>query len=500
MITVAMSPVRSPKFLEDLVRELCKLKTETEWVEFKRNNDSPEELGQYISALANAAALSNKSSAYLVWGIDDSSHAIVGTTVSPRTEKKGNQELESWLLQLLTPKLEFWFNDVVIDGKRVVVLEIERAVRQPVQFQGVEYIRVGTYKKPLKDYPEKERALWRLFDRTPFESGLADEHVTDAQVAHVLDYPAYFELLGRPLPADRTQVMLALADDRLIMRDDAAGWNITNLGAILFAKQLTWFPRLERKAVRVIVYKGLDRTSTEREQVGTRGYASGFAGLIQYINGLIPSNEVIEQALRRTLPMYPTVAVRELVANALIHQDFFVRGAGPTVEIFADRLEVTNPGAPLVGADRFLDMPPQSRNENLASLMRRMGICEERGSGIDKVVAETEFFQLPAPLFEVRGDATRAVLFAHRPLDKMDRDDRIRACYLHACLKYVSNDQLTNASVRKRFGIEEKNSATASRIIKQAVEAGAIVAIDPDSGPKFMRYVPHWAGPDRPPT
>jgi len=124
-----------------------------------------------------------------------------------------------------------------------------------------------------------------------------------------------------------------------------------------------------------------------------------------------------------------------------------------------------------------------------------VGICEERGSGIDKVVAETESFQLPAPLFEARGDTTRAVLFAHRPLDKMDRDDRIRACYLHACLKYVSNDQLTNASVRARFRIDEKNSATASRLIKEAVEAGVIVAVNPEAGRKFMRYVPSWAAP-----
>jgi predicted HTH transcriptional regulator len=275
----------------------------------------------------------------------------------------------------------------------------------------------------------------------------------------------------------------------------AGGCDINNLGAILFAKRLDWFPTLGRKAVRVIVYKGSDRTATERERPGVKGYASGFANLIEFINGLIPSNEVIEEAFRKTVPMYPNVAVRELVANALIHQDFFVRGTGPTVEIFGDRLEVTNPGTPLVGADRFLDLPPRSRNERLASLMRRMGICEERGSGIDKVVAETEFFQLPAPLFEVRGDATRAVLFAHRPLEKMDRDDRIRACYLHACLKYVSNDQLTNASVRKRFGIDEKNSAIASRLIKEAVEAGAIVAVDAKAGRRFMRYVPSWAAP-----
>jgi predicted HTH transcriptional regulator len=124
----------------------------------------------------------------------------------------------------------------------------------------------------------------------------------------------------------------------------------------------------------------------------------------------------------------------------------------------------------------------------------------ELQDGLDRnlTVAETESFQLPAPLFEVRGDATRAVLFAHRTLDKMDREDRIRACYLHACLKYVSNDQLTNASVRARFRIDEKNSAIASRLIKEAVEAGVIVAVNPDAGRKFMRYVPSWAAPASP--
>ncbi len=88
--------------------------------------------------------------------------------------------------------------------------------------------------------------------------------------------------------------------------------------------------------------------------------------------------------------MFPELAIRELVANALIHQDFSVTGAGPTVEIFDDRIDITNPGEPLVDTQRFLDTPPRSRNEALASLMRRARICEERGSGIDKVVLEVE--------------------------------------------------------------------------------------------------------------
>jgi ATP-dependent DNA helicase RecG len=111
---------------------------------------------------------------------------------------------------------------------------------------------------------------------------------------------------------------------------------------------------LRRKGVRVIAYKGNSRVATIREQEGIKGYACGFEGLIGYINTLLPSNEVIGQALRRTVPMYPELAVRELVANALIHQDFFVSGAGPMIEIFEDRMEIINPGVPLVEVDRFL--------------------------------------------------------------------------------------------------------------------------------------------------
>ena len=163
------------------------------------------------------------------------------------------------------------------------------------------------------------------------------------------------------------------------------------------------------------------------------------------------------------------------------------------VELFEDRIEITNPGEPLVETARFLDSPPTSRNEGLASLMRRLGICEERGSGIDKVVAQVERYQLPAPLFEVPPGFTRVVLFGPRPLSGMDKGDRVRACYLHACLKYVQRDYLTNASLRERFDVAEHNKAKVSRFIKEAVEAGAIAPFDPHAARRLMKYVPAWA-------
>lgn len=492
-----MTTGRPIEYLTGLVRELCKLPQETEWAEFKVNDAQPQEIGEQISALANSAALAGKAFAYLVWGVRDEDHALVGTTFDPRMAKVGNEELESWLLRLLEPKIDFRFFTLAVDGYPVVLLEIARAARHPVRFSGQEFIRVGTYKKKLKDFPEKERALWRIFDQAPFEEGVATERVPAADVLRLLDYPTYFDLLERPLPANRERILTALADDRLIRPCDAGGWNISNLGAILFAKRLDAFHALRRKAIRVIQYRGTGRTETLKEHEGSKGYASGFAGLIGYINNLLPSNEVIEQALRKTVPMFPELAVRELVANALIHQDFFVTGAGPMVEIFADRIEITNPGEPLVDTQRFLDTPPKSRNEALASLMRRFRICEERGSGIDKVVFQVELFQLPAPLFEVPDGFTRVVLFAHRPLADMDKADRVRACYLHASLRYVTRKPMTNTSVRERFGIAEKNSATASRLIREAVVAGAIIPHDPDAAPKLRRYMPFWAAPNR---
>ncbi|MBI5074745.1 MAG: putative DNA binding domain-containing protein [Nitrospirae bacterium] len=487
-----MTTDRTPEYLISLVHELCKLPRETEWVEFKRNDAEPEDIGEYQSALANSAALCGKAFAYLVWGIEDSSHDIVGTTFSPSAAKIGNEELENWLLRLLSPKIHFRFFEFEVNGASIVLLEVGRAFRHPVQFKGQEFIRVGSYKKRLKEFAEKERALWRIFDQTPFEKLVATEELPTEEVLKLLDYSIYFDLLKIPLPEARAGILQALAADELIVRTDSGKWNITNLGAILLAKKLGDFHSLKRKAVRVIVYKGNSRVETIREQEGTKGYATGFERLIGFINGLIPTNEVIEQALRKTVPMYPELAVRELVVNALIHQDFFITGSGPMVEIFGDRMEISNPGKPLVETERFLDTPPRSRNEALASFMRRIGVCEERGSGVDKVVFQTEYYQLPAPAFEVVDDNTKAVLFAHRPLAKMDKADRVRACYLHACLRYVNRDYMTNTSVRGRFGIEPSNKAMASRYIREALEANAIRPYDEDAAPKLRKYVPYW--------
>lgn len=373
-----------------------------------------------------------------------------------------------------------------------MVLEIPKTFHSPVQFKGQEFIRIGYYKRKLLDYPERERLLWRTFQQTPFEECIAEERVGDSEVLQWLDYPTYFELLDQPLPENRSRILKSLASDRLIERNNGGGWDIFNLGLMLFAKQLDHSANLRRKPIRVIQYADDSRIETVREQVGVKGYASGFKGLTSYIAGLFPSKEVIKNGLRKKIDRYPALAIRELVANALIHQDFSISGTGPMVEIFENRIEVTNPGAPLVDIQRLVDSPPRSRNESFASFMRRIGICEERGSGWDKVVLLCEQHRLPIPLVEVSGKNTRVVLFGERAFADLSKAERVRAMYFHAYLRYVNRQYLDNSSVRERFGIAEHNSASASRLISEAIDEGVIMPDDPSAGPKLRRYVRWW--------
>lgn len=489
-----MSIDRSLEYMQSLLKELCSLPQETEWVEFKHNNDDAEMIGEYISALANSAALLGKQSAYVVWGIEDDTHEIIGTTFKPSLARYKQQELESWLLQKTKPRIHFRFAEFVsINQKPVVILEIEAARHDPVQFSGTEFIRVGSYKKKLREHPAKERALWRAFDMTPFEQQSAADNLTADAVLKLLDYSAYFDLINVPLPENRDGILEALSLDRIIAQNDAAQWLITNLGAILFAKELKRFRHLERKAVRLVQYKDSSRVETIRELQGNKGYAVGFEGLIDYLKALLPSNEQIKNAIRKEVPVYPELALRELVANAIIHQDFTITGTGPLIEVFDGRLEITNPGSPLVNPDRFLDSPPRSRNEAIASMMRRIGYCEERGSGIDKVIFQTELYQLPAPIFEEFEHSTRSILFAYRAFKDMTKDERLRACYFHCALRHLTRQPMTNATLRERFGIEAKNASMVSRLINQAVEQKIIKAYDESAGRKSMSYVPMWA-------
>ena len=476
-----------------LVDELRSQSDETPWLEFKHNNTDHEMIGKRCSALANSARIEGRDCGYMLWGIEDASHKVVGTDFRPDSVKVGEQVMQLWLANKLQPSIAFSFRVVEHPEGRVVLLEIPAATGTPVSFHGTPYIRIGSATPKLTDYPERYQQLIERMQPYRWEQGIARQYASGDEVLELLDYSHYFRLTKQPLPDNRSGIFDKLEADRLIVRDVGERWNITHLGAILFAHRLSDFDAsLARKAVRFVAYDGKNRAATvTHRHDGQKGYAVGFEGLVGYLNDLLPKNEHIGSALREAHPLFPELAIRELVANSLIHQDMTVTGSGPQIELFSDRIEISNPGAPLVKPERMIDLPPRSRNEALASLMRRMGMCEEQGSGLDKVIAQVEMFQLPPPLFRAESNSTQAILYSPRTFAEMTPEERVRACYFHAVLKFLSGDKMKNASLCTRLGIASKNAAQATAVINKTLDAGLIRVADPDH-PR-AGYVPHWA-------
>lgn len=451
-------------------------------------SDNSEKLAKHLSAFSHLF-----DGGFMVFGInnDGSVRSLMKPEIDEIIKKLGNIARNN-LAQPVT------IDHVVVTykGADILIIHIAESDFKPVHLRGASIFE--SYKRSagqtVKMSQEEVRVLIAQSQSLGFEDQIAGQNNSADEVLRLLDYDSYFRLSDRQLPENKQAIMDILANEGLIKANPGNSWDITNLGAILFATDLKQFKGLKRKAIRVVVYKNNNRIEAQREQEGVKGYAAGFEDLIKYIMDQLPSNEIIEHALRQQEKMYPEKSVREFVANALIHQDFSVTGTGVMIEIFSDRIEITNPGVPLIDVNRFIDTAPKSRNETLASLLRRLNICEERGSGVDRAIAAIEVFQLPAPKFVRETDYTKVIMYSHKPLSRMDKDDRVRACYQHCSLQYVSNQTTNNQSIRGRFNIAESNYPMASRIIADTIDAGLIKPADPDSNSKkHATYIPYWA-------
>lgn len=476
--------------LEQLIKNLLQSQ-ESEWLEFKEDNDNSDDIGKNISAISNSIALLERERGYILWGVENKSKQLLGTRFQPQKYKIGNEELENWLTRLLNPKIDFRIHTKEINEKKIVLFEIKPSANQPASFKGVEYIRIGSYTKKLQEHPEKEKILWKVFDTKSFEEGAALENITSDEVLRLIDYPSYFKKANEPIPEKHSAVLNLLINEQVVSKNDSGIYNITNLGAVLFCNDLKNFRGLIKKMPRVIVYKGANRIHGIREKQFNKGYAIDFENIVDYVDSQVPKNEEIQKSLRKEVSMYPTLAIRELIANALLHQDFNSKGSGPMIEIFSDRVEISNPGKPLIDTLRFIDEPPKSRNESIVSFMRRMNICEDRGSGIDKVVFEIEIYQLPAPDFRETSFSTIVTLFATKKFSEMTTEERIRAFYQHACLQWVSGRFLTNSSLRKRFGVSDRNYPMVSKVIRASIEK-KLIRKKSDRNSNDHSYIPSW--------
>ncbi|MEH1938613.1 MAG: ATP-binding protein [Nostoc sp.] len=458
--------------------------TETERLEFK------EAKLQFDSTklLEYCVALANEGGGYIVLGVTDKPpRQVVGSQAWARAEHLNS--IKAKIVNELRFRVEV--TELQHPNGRVLVFEVpSRPVGHALDYKGAYLMRVGEELRPMT--PD---LLKRIFaeDQQDWFSQPARSDASPDDVIALLDTQSYFELLGIPYPTNRDAVLERLQSQDLI-KQTAQGWTITNLAAILLAKKLDAFsPTLARKAPRVVIYEGINKLQTRDDKTDNRGYAVGFEGLVDFVHSAAPQNRFVEEVVREEVKMFPKQALRELIANALVHQDFLATGASVMIEMYGDRIEISNPGIPPIQVERFID-ENRSRNEQLAYLMRLFGICEEKGSGIDKVVSAAEDFQLPAPDFRVGETRTTAVLFAYQDFADMSKSDRIRACYQHCCLLYVSNQQMSNQTLRERFRLSESRTATVSLIIGATKEAGLIKADESEStSTRYARYLPFWA-------
>jgi predicted HTH transcriptional regulator len=453
--------------------------SETQRLEFKeaKNQYDNEKLFQYCVALAN------EGGGHFLLGIGNSPPRPVVGTLAFRDPLK----MEEKLFQTLGFRVDV--EEVLHPDGRVVVFHI------PSRARGTAFHRNGAYMMRSGEclVPMSEDQLRKIFaeGKPSWLEEYAVKDLSTDDVADLLHLHAYFGLI--PLPFTTKEAAIdRLKGENLIAEIDGK-YAIPRATALLLARDLDRFSDIKRKKPRVIVYNGNSKLDTKLERSAVRGYAVGFQGLIKFIGEQLPQNEVIEDAVRTEAKLVPESVIREMVANAEIHQDFEVSGTSVMIEIYSDRLEISNPGLPQIPTDRFID-GCQSRNEHLAMVMRKLRICEEKGSGIDRVVRSAELLQLPAPDFRTGYQSTTTIIFGPKPFDEMARDDRVRACYQHCVLRYVMTMQMTNQSLRERFNLPESKSTIVSQIISATLDMNLIKPDGKAGGSrKFARYLPFWA-------
>lgn len=447
-------------------------------------SDKTERLAQHLSAFANL-----KGGGILVFGVHND-----GTCFDLTKEEidKIVQTLGNIALNNLVYSIPIEHSVMEFEGHSLLFVYIPEQNDKPVHLRGKD-IYASYYRsagQTVKMSRNQVKALIATSLGITFEQQIAKDGLTKEEVLKLLNYRALYRLLDKNIPQSIDAIIERLNHYNLC-GNTGNNWYITNLGAILFANEFRDFPNMVGHEVIVRKYVGTNNRQQEFEQHGVYGYAVGFEGLVNFIMRNTSSEKI--DVKREAIPTYPMVAVREFVANALVHQDFGITGLPVTIEIFSNRLSITNAGAPLNDINRLIDLPPQSRNEQLAQMMFILGICERRGSGIDRAIAAIEEMYLPPVKFTKSEQHTKVFMYPQKSLKDMTKQEKISACYQHACLKYEDGERINNQSVRERFELSKNDSSVASRIISDTMEAGLIKPADIETASKkYMTYIPFY--------
>lgn len=250
--------------------------------------------------------------------------------------------------------------------------------------------------RKLNLFPEKERRIWETFESSKFELEFAKTGLAFDELSQYLDLDFYVKHINETLN-NQAALKDSLVQNNIVTQVSNNLFNITNLGAYTLAKDLHQFSMLQDRSIFITRYQGnMKLANASFNEVENGGIIVSFDKILKDIIDHIPYTENYDHGMRKDIYKFPIIAVREILANALVHQDFTITGMRPMVEIFDNRIVISNPGIPLIEPLRFLDVPPRSRNPELANILSKFHITESRGTGIDKVVFALEKAKLPA--------------------------------------------------------------------------------------------------------
>jgi len=411
-----MTPVEFQSELDELLR----LPRETEWVEFKHDNDNLQEIGEYVSALSNGAALHGKTTGYLVWGIEDATHAVLGTTFEPKIAKKGNEELENWVLRLLDPRIDFTIHEFDRDGAHIVLLRIQAANSTPVRFSGEAYIRVGTYKKKLKEFPEKERKLWQILS-VPIEDWSVQ--VVERATLGDLDPEAltFARAQYRQKHSQQSSEIETWDGSTFLNKAKVlVGGKVTRAALLLLGKpesapllapaqaRITWVLRDEKN--QEIDYEHFDLP-----------FILAGDKVLQKIRNLTVRHLPSGTLFPHEVTQYDPWVIRETLHNCIAHQDYAMCGRINVVEN-PDALLFTNLGSFIPGSVEEMiqsDAPPEVyRNSFLAQAMVNLNMIDTIGSGIKRMFRRQKERSFPMPDYDLGDPKKVAVRLIGQVLDE----------------------------------------------------------------------------------
>ncbi len=393
------------KNYESVVQSLIQYNAEEEWFEFKENWFEHHAIGEYISAISNAAALRGKESGYFIWGVNNETHEIVGTTVN--YQKDYNKEpFQHYLARLLKPDLYFSFNEIEVQGKRVVVLDIPAAKTIPTSFDGIRYIRIGSSKEKINKYPEREAQLFNVLT-----NGLPTIETVESEYQDLTFVRLFTYYAGRGITLRQETF-----EKNLGLRTKDGKYNMM---AQLLSDDC-------HMPIRISIFRGETKAAPlfSVREFGNTCILLALDKILEYsdVINLIQTDERNRIMERKEVSLFNADAYREAVINAFVHNKW-IDGNAPMITVFSNRIEILSRGtlAPEQTIEGFFLGESIPVNRKLSDLFLQLHISERSGRGVPKI---TEMYGRDA--FEFRENSIVVTLpftiledsLVDKPVDK----------------------------------------------------------------------------------